>query len=134
MCSTTALFEKYLNASKSKDIETMASCWHDDCAGIHPLRPDRGWQGIDGFRRVWSRMWDSNPEARYEVISTALTDDHFYIEASIELPDGTMIPSVNVFEVEDGKIRRVRVYTDLPARDGVAIDDFISNTEVRRSS
>ena len=28
-------------------------------------------------------------------------------------------------EVEDGKIRRGRVYTDVPAHDGVDMDDFV---------
>jgi hypothetical protein len=46
---------------------------------------------------------------------------------TIELPDGTIIPSVNGFEVEDGRVRRARVYTDVPARDGVGIDAFISS-------
>jgi ketosteroid isomerase-like protein len=125
MDETNALFEKYLAASQNRDIDAMAACWHDDAEGIHPLRPDRGWHGIDGFRRVWTRMWENNPTGRYEVISAATTEGRFYIEAVIELPDGTAIPSVNIFEVDSGKIRQVRVYTDVPSRDGVAIDDFI---------
>ncbi len=122
----SALLQRYLDASQNKDVDAMAACWHEDCEGIHPLRPDRGWRGIDGFRRVWARMWETNPTARYEVVSTSVSDDHFYLEARIELPDGTLLPSVNVFDVDGGKIRRVRVYTDMPARDGVAIDDFIA--------
>ncbi|MBO0731576.1 MAG: nuclear transport factor 2 family protein [Acidimicrobiaceae bacterium] len=123
---TMAVFEKYLAASRAKDIDAMAACWHPDGKGIHPLRPDRGWRGREMFRRVWTLMWEDNPTARYEVVSTAVTDDRFFLEARMELPDGTTIPSVNVFEVEDGLIREVRVYTDMPASDGVSIDRFIS--------
>jgi ketosteroid isomerase-like protein len=125
MDDTARLLERYLKASQNKDIDAMASCWHEDCEGVHPLRPNRGWQGLDAFRRVWTRMWEHNPTGRYEVVSTASAPDCFFIEARIELPDGRVVPSVNVFMVENGKIRQVRVYTDIPAEDGVAIDDFI---------
>jgi hypothetical protein len=127
MDGTADLLGRYLEASLRKDLEAMASCWHDDGEGIYPLRPDREWRGMDGFRRVWSRMWDQNPGSRYEVLATGAGAAHFFIEARIELPDGNLVPSVNVFEVTDGKIKTVRVYADLPTRDGVAIDDFISN-------
>ena len=125
MGDTAGLLERYLQASQNKDIDAMASCWHEDGRGVHPLRPNRGWQGLDAFRRVWTRMWEHNPTGRYEVVSTASAPDCFFLEARIELPDGRVVPSVNVFMVESGKIREVRVYTDIPVEDGVAIDDFI---------
>ena len=124
--ATSTLFETYLAASQAKDIEAMAACWHEDCEGIYPLRPNRGWRGIDSFRRVWTLMWEHNPSGRYEVVSTSWADDHFVIEARIELPGGTLVPGVNVFDVEDGKIRRVRVYADIPTPDGGSVEDFIS--------
>jgi hypothetical protein len=40
------------------------------------------------------------------------------------MADGTLVPCMNIFEVEDGKIRRGRVYTDRPTRDGMSIDAF----------
>ena len=33
-------------------------------------------------------MWETNPTARYEVVSTSVSDDHFYLEARIELQTG----------------------------------------------
>lgn len=126
MHDTAALAEAYIDASKRKDLEAMASCWHEDCEGIHPLRPDRRWEGRDGFLRVWSRMWAENPAGGYEVVSLGVTPERFFLEARIQLPDGTVVPSVNVFEVDGARIRQVRVYGDVPRRDGVAIDDFIS--------
>ena len=41
-----------------------------------------------------------------------------------EMSDGTMVPHMNIFEIEDGTIRRARVYTDKPTHDGVDIDQF----------
>jgi hypothetical protein len=122
---TAELFERYLQAQRAKDLDALASLWHEDCVGIHPLRPDRGWRGVDANRRLWASIWESNPDGRFEVVASAVTPDRIFLEASIELPDGTMVPSITVFEVDDGKFRECRVYTDLPKRDGVPIDEFI---------
>jgi hypothetical protein len=127
MDDTSALFERYLQAQRAKDLRALGELWHADCVGIHPLRPDRGWQGLDANLRLWARIWGANPDGRFEVVSSALTPERIYLEARIELPDGTTVPSVTVFEVEDGKFRECRVYTDLPRRDDVAIDEFIDD-------
>lgn len=126
MSDTAALLQGYLEASIAKDIDAMATFWHDDCEGIYPLRPGRRWEGIDGFREVWTRMWEHNPGGLYEVVSTGSGPDCFYIEARIQLPNSTLIPSVNAFDVEGGKIRRVRVYADVPRPDDGGIEQFIS--------
>jgi hypothetical protein len=39
--------------------------------------------------------------------------------------DGSIVPCVSVLEVEDGKIRRARVYTDHPMRDGLSMDGWV---------
>jgi hypothetical protein len=36
-----------------------------------------------------------------------------------------VVPCVSVFEVEDGQIRRARVYTDVPRHDGVSMDSWV---------
>jgi hypothetical protein len=58
------------------------------------------------------------------VVSTAVVGNRVYLEALTEMSDGTMVPHMNILEIEDGKIRRGRVYTDKPRRDGVDIDAF----------
>jgi hypothetical protein len=121
------LFERYLAAQRAKDLDGLRVLWHDDSVGIHPLRPDRGWRGNDTNQRLWATMWESNPDARFEVVSSSVTPERVFLEARMELPDGTIVPSVTIFEIEDGKFRECRVYTDLPKRDGVPIDQFIAD-------
>ena len=38
-----------------------------------------------------------------------------------------MVPNMNILEVENGRIRRARVYTDTPVRDGVDMDRFVED-------
>jgi ketosteroid isomerase-like protein len=122
-----AVLSRYLRSQSTKDLDGLVSCWHDDVEVVHPLRPDRSWQGIDTYRRAWARIWANNPESRFEVLSADVVGDRIYLEALVEHADGTMVPNMNILEVEGGKIRRARVYTDVPRRDGVSLDTFVED-------
>ena len=118
-------WREYLQAQEDKDLEALVSCWDDDIEAIHPLRPDRSWSGIDTYRRAWSTIWANQPQSRFEVVSAEVVGDTIYLEALVEHGDGTMVPNMNILQVENGKIRRARVYTDTPVRDGVDMDQFV---------
>ena|SRR5579863_1461855 len=123
----TAVLRKYLQAQQDKDLDALVSCWHTDIEVTHPMRPDRNWHGLETYRRAWARIWDANPHSRFEVVSTAVVENRIYLEAFVEHADGTMMPNMNILEVEDGKIRRGRVYTDRPTRDGVDMDKLVQD-------
>ncbi len=125
MNDAAAVLRRYLQAQQDKDIDALVSCWHPDIEAVHPLRPDRSWHGVDTYRRAWSRIWEQNPRSRFEVVSSAVVGDRIYLEALVEHGDGTMVPSMNILEVEGGQIRRARVYTDTPMRDGMDMDRFV---------
>jgi ketosteroid isomerase-like protein len=122
-----SVLRRYLRAQEEKDLDALASCWHADVEVTHPMRPDRSWRGRDTYRRAWARIWEVNPHSRFEVLSTAVVGNRIYLEALVEHADGAMIPNMNILEVEDGTIRRGRVYTDRPTRDGVSMDDFVDS-------
>jgi limonene-1,2-epoxide hydrolase len=121
----SAVLSRYLKAQEDKDLEALVSCWHASVETFHPLRPDRSWKGVDTYRRAWARIWDNNPRSRFEVVSSGVVGNRIYLEALVEHADGTMVPNMNILEVEDGKIRRARVYTDVPQRDGINMDTFV---------
>jgi limonene-1,2-epoxide hydrolase len=127
----SAVLSRYLKAQEEKDLEALVSCWHPGVEAFHPLRPDRSWQGVDTYRRAWARIWDHNPQSRFEVVSSGVVGNRIYLEALVEHADGTMVPNMNVLEVEDGKIRRARVYTDIPQRDGINMDAFVQSLNPR---
>ena len=122
-----AVLDRYLNAQANKDLEVLVACWHPDVEAVHPLRPDRSWSGRETYRRAWARIWGNNPASRFEVISTAVVGNRVYLEALVEHTDGTMVPNMNILEVEGGLIRRARVYTDIPTRDGLSMDGFVED-------
>jgi ketosteroid isomerase-like protein len=124
MDDAAAVLERYLHAQQNKDLDALVACWHPDVEVVHPMRPDRNWRGLDTYRRQWALIWERSPDSRFEVVSTAVVGNRIYLEALTEMSDGTMVPHMNILEVQDGKIRRGRVYTDRPTRDGVDIDGF----------
>ncbi len=63
--------------------------------------------------------------SRFEVVSSGVIGNRIYLEAIVEHADGTMVPNMNIMEVEEGQIRRARVYTDKVVHDGVGMDDFV---------
>jgi ketosteroid isomerase-like protein len=120
-----AVLRRYLKAQEDRDLEALVSCWHPDVEVTHPMRPDLSWRGLETYRQAWARIWETNPHSRFEVVSTAVAGNRIYLEALVEHADGTLIPNMNVLEVENGKIRRGRVYTDRPTRDGVTMNVFV---------
>jgi hypothetical protein len=125
MDDAPAVLEKYLKAQREKDLDALVSCWHPAVEVTHPLRPDRSWSGVDVYRRQWDRIWRENPGSRFEVVSSGVIGNRIYLEATVEHADGSMVPNMNIMEVEEGQIRRARVYTDRVVHDGVGMDDFV---------
>jgi ketosteroid isomerase-like protein len=122
-----AVLQRYLRAQRERDLEALVSCWHDDVEITHPLRPDRSWRGVETYRRAWERIWATNPQSRFEVVSAVAVGGTIYLEALVEHSAGVMAPNMNVLEVEDGQIRRGRVYTDTPQHDGVDMDTWVED-------
>jgi hypothetical protein len=133
MDDAAAVLDRYLKAQRDKDLDALVSCWHPEVEVTHPLRPDRSWSGADVYRRQWDRIWQENPRSRFEVVSSGVVGNRIYLEALVEHADGTMVPNMNIMEVEGGQIRRARVYTDQVVRDGVDMDDFVRALNPRRS-
>jgi SnoaL-like domain len=122
--SATELYQRYIKAQRDRDITALMTCWHSDAVGIHPMRPDRGWEGVEANERIWLRMWQDNPNGTYEVVAVAITDERIFLETRISLPDGTIVPGVTILEVSGDKFSECRVYADIPVRDGVGIEVF----------
>lgn len=124
MSEAEDVLQRYLKAQQDRDLDALVACWHPDIEVVHPMRPDRNWSGLDTYRRQWALIWERTPNSRFEVVSSAVVGNRIYLEALTEMSDGTMVPHMNILEVEDAKIRRGRVYTDKPRHDGVSIDGF----------
>ena len=126
---TRELLRRYLDANERKDIDAAMAFWHPDAEGIHPLRPDRSWYGREQLREIWTGTWARYPESHLRVVSSGVDGDHVYLETLMDLGNGTAVPGINVFEVEGGVFRHLRVYTDTPVHDGVGVQQFLDELE-----
>jgi hypothetical protein len=127
-----AVLQRYIEAQEAFDLELLMSCWHPDVEIEHPLRPSRGWRGSETYRKIWAAHFASG--TRNEIVSTSVNGNHLYLEAVMAHSDGGRTPNMNVFDIEDGMIRRGRVYTDVPVLDGRKITDFDEDREAATRS
>jgi hypothetical protein len=116
----------YLRAHEEKNLELLVSCWDDNVEITHIFRPSLSWSGIDTYRRAWEAIYRTN--AKFGVLSSGVVGNTIYLEMLHEGTEGTMVPTCNVLEVENGKIRRGRVYLAEVVRDDVSMDQFAANT------
>ena len=125
MDDAAAVLQRWERAQQERDLEALVSCWHPDVDTVHLLRPDRSWRGSDTYRSAMARIWEKSPAGREEVVSSGVVGNRIYLETLTYHADGSIVPCVSVLEVEDGKIRRARVYTDRPMRDGLSMDGWV---------
>lgn len=133
MDEAKAVLERYIKAQEEGDIEALVSCWHPEVEAVHPLRPDRSWQGRESYRRFWARQWSGSRRGRNTILIAEAVGSRIFLEGVTEHEDGTLVPNMNIFEIEDGMIRRARVYTDVPRSDGVSMDAFVNSMNPEES-
>jgi ketosteroid isomerase-like protein len=125
MDDARTVLERLTKGLEDKDLDAVVSCWHPEVETVHLLRPDRSWRGADTFGRVQARIWESSAASHDEIISTGIVENRIYLETLTSHADGSAIPCVSILEVEDGQIRRARVYTDQPTYDGLSMDGWV---------
>jgi limonene-1,2-epoxide hydrolase len=125
MTDAETFLQRYVTAMNDKDLDALVSCWHTDVETTHLLHPDRSWRGADLYRRWMGQIFASNPGAHMEIQATAISGNTVFIESVTLHGDGSRTPCVGIFELEDGKVRRARVYTDVPSSDGVNMAAFV---------
>jgi limonene-1,2-epoxide hydrolase len=127
MSEAEEVLRRYLKAQEDMDIEALVSCWHPEVEIIHPMRPGRSWKGRDNYQRFWEKEWGGASPSTFELVRSDVVDNRIYLECVIANPDGTRVPNMNIFEVEDGTIRRGRAYADKIDPEGT-MDDFVRET------
>jgi hypothetical protein len=122
------LLQRFVKAKEDRDLEALVACWHPDIEAYHPLRPDRSWSGLDTYRKAWAAIL-SNPQSPWELVHADVVGNRIYSETVTRHTDGTLVPCFSILEVEDGKIRRARVFTDRPTHDGKSMDQWVDEMD-----
>ena len=108
-------------AVNDRDIDSYLACCTADVRMENPVAPIEGaYEGADGIRRFFADVLDTAPDfritiERLESIGTDRVLGFMRLNMSgrasgINL--GSDIPSTNLYDFTDGKIKRVRIFLD----------------------
>src|SRR4051794_37201518 len=115
------IIERAVAALNARDIDGYLACCTDDVQLETPLTPIEGvYEGEGGIRRFFSDVVDAGPDFRVTVERLQPVGSDRVIgfmrvsvsgrESGVQLPDD--IPTTNVYELADGRIRRTRIFRD----------------------
>jgi hypothetical protein len=108
-------------AVNDRDVDSYLACCTADVRMENPVAPIEGaYEGSDGIRRFFADVLDTGPDfritiERLESIGTDRVLGFMRLNMSgrasgISL--GSDIPSTNLYDFTDGKIKRVRIFLD----------------------
>jgi ketosteroid isomerase-like protein len=108
-----------LEALNGRDVDAYLACCTDDVQLRTPLAPIEGvHEGAEGIRRFFTALQDSTPDFRLDVERMeAVGPDRVlaFLRASASgRASGIAVgdPITNVYNLAEGKIRRIRVFAD----------------------
>jgi len=123
MTSTTTrqdierIYRAWDDALGKRDLEASLALYADDASIESPLvqhlmkRRDGVVQGKDALREFITRVFATNPSQRKRFKQGFFTDGRVLTwEYPRQSPDGEQMDLVEVMEIEDGHIKRHRVY------------------------
>jgi len=102
-----AVVETQLAAYNRRDVEGFAAAYAPDAVVYDPPEQIRA-AGMESIRRIYGKAFAEAPSAR-ATISHRLIQGNFVVdqESVSGLPGGRSAAAVVIYEVRDGKIRRV---------------------------
>ncbi len=103
---------RFVNAANQHDADSLIACVHRDFPSIQPVHPDRNFRGVGQLRNNWEAIFRSEPGFRLTVLRATATDDTVWMEVH-GAGDDEEAAGTFILGVENGRIRWVRVYSDI---------------------
>lgn len=103
---------RFVNAANQHDPDSLVACVHRDFQSIQPVHPDRNFRGVGQLRNNWEAIFRTEPGFRLTVLRATATDDTVWMELH-GAGDDEEAAGTFILGVEDGRIRWVRVYSDI---------------------
>ena len=126
-----AVMERINTALNQHDLEAFLDCFDPDYQSEQPVHPGRAFSGREQVRKNWSAMFDSTPDFRSVLLSTASEGDTGWAEWhwSGRRSDGTQLEmqGMTVFGVRDGRITWQRLYMEEVKGGGAGIDAVVQS-------
>jgi ketosteroid isomerase-like protein len=124
-----AVSERLRLAMNAHDLEAHLACFSEDYRSEQPVHPARTFTGRDQVRENWSKLYDSIPDFRAELLRLAVVDDTEWGEWIWRgtKEDGTPLEErgVTIVGIRDGRIAWGRLYLEETEREGADITETV---------
>ena len=131
-----AVSERLRQAMNAHDLEAHVGCFRDDYRSEQPVHPARTFTGREQVRENWSKLYDSIPDFRAELLRLAVMDSTEWAEWTWRgtKEDGTPLEErgVTIVGIRDGLIAWGRLYLEETEREGADIDETVRGMAGRR--
>ena len=124
-----AVTERLLEAMNAHDLEGHLACFNEDYRSEQPAHPARTFSGRKQVRENWSKVYESIPDFRAELLRLAVIGEEEWGEWIWRgtKEDGTPLEErgVIIMGVRDGKIAWGRLYVEETEREGADITETV---------
>jgi len=107
-----AVVTRFLDAANHHDADTLYASVHPAFESFQPLHPDRNFRGPGQLISNWKAIFDAEPGFRLTVLRASTTGNTVWVELH-GAGDSSEAAGIFIVGVENGRIRWVRVYSDL---------------------
>ena len=107
-----AVVTRFLDAANHHDADGLRGCVHPEFESFHPLHPARNFRGAGQLISNWKAIFEAEPGFRLTLLRASTTGNTVWAEIH---GAGASAEAAGIFivGVEDGRIRWIRVYSDL---------------------
>ena len=107
-----AVVTRFLDAANHHDADGLRACVHPEFESFQPLHPARNFRGAGQLISNWKAIFEAEPGFRLTLLRASTTGNTVWAEIH---GAGASAEAAGIFivGVEDGRIRWIRVYSDL---------------------
>ncbi|MEN3314467.1 MAG: hypothetical protein V7605_701 [Acidimicrobiaceae bacterium] len=107
-----AVVTRFLDAANHHDADTIYATVHPEFESFQPLHPGRNFRGPGQLVSNWKAIFEAEPGFRLTVLRASTTGNTVWVELH-GAGDSAEAAGIFIVGVENGRIRWVRVYSDL---------------------
>jgi ketosteroid isomerase-like protein len=124
-----AVSEQLLQAMNAHDLEAHVACFAENYRSEQPVHPARTFTGREQVQENWSKVYESIPDFRAELLRLAVVDDMEWGEWIWRgtKEDGTSLEErgVTIMGIRDGRIAWARLYLEETELEGADIAETV---------
>jgi ketosteroid isomerase-like protein len=124
-----AVSERLMEAMNAHDLEAHLACFDEAYRSEQPAHPARTFSGREQVRKNWSKVYQSIPDFRAELLRLAVVGEEEWTEWIWRgtKENGTPLEErgVIILGIRDGRIAWGRLYVEETEREGADITETV---------